>query len=173
MDLSAIPAGNKAPDVVNVVIEVPMEGSPVKYELDKDSGALKVDRILHTPMRYPCNYGFVPQTLGDDGDPLDVLVVSTVPFIAGCFVEARPVGVLLMEDEKGKDEKIIAVPASKTYPYFDHVQQTEDLPEILRQQIRHFFERYKDLEPGKWVKVTGWGSAEDAKQLIRSSLQAA
>ena len=170
MNLSAIPSGN-LPEEMNVVVEVPMGVSPVKYELDKESGALYVDRIIHTAMYYPCNYGFIPGTLGDDGDPLDVLVASTVPFVPGSVVKARPVGVLLMEDESGQDEKIVAVPVSKTFPYFDDVETTDDLPPVLREQIRHFFEHYKDLEKGKWVKVTGWGDLDAAKRIITDSVK--
>jgi len=170
MNLSAIPTGN-LPDEMNVVIEVPMGVSPVKYELDKDSGALFVDRIIHTAMYYPCNYGFIPGTLGDDGDPLDVLVASTVPFVPGSVVKARPVGVLRMEDESGGDEKIVAVPVSKTFPYFNNVKSVDDLPEVLREQIRHFFEHYKDLEKGKWVKVSGWGDLSAAKEIIAASVK--
>lgn len=170
MNLNEIPAGKNAPSEVNVVIEVPMGVSPVKYELDKDSGALFVDRVLHTAMYYPCNYGFIPQTLGGDGDPLDVLVASTVPVTPGCVLPARVIGVLMMEDEKGEDEKILAVPATKIFPYFDNVKSYRDLPEILIKQITHFFEHYKDLEKNKWVKVTGWKEAADAESLIRAGL---
>jgi inorganic pyrophosphatase len=171
MDVTKIPPGKNPPEDVNVVIEVPMGGAPVKYELDKDSGALFVDRIVHTAMHYPCNYGFIPGTLGADGDPLDVLVVSTLPFMPGSVVRARPVGVLLMEDESGGDEKIVAVPVSKTFPYFDDVKEATDLPAILREQIRHFFEHYKDLEKGKWVKVSGWGDSAKAKAIISASVK--
>ncbi|MET0156105.1 MAG: inorganic diphosphatase [Rickettsiales bacterium] len=170
MNLSALTPG-KTPDEINVVVEVPMGVSPVKYEMDKESGALFVDRIIHTAMYYPCNYGFIPGTLGKDGDPLDALVASTVPFVPGSVVKARPVGVLLMEDESGCDEKIVAVPVSKTFPYFDAVKTVDELPAVLCDQIRHFFEHYKDLEKGKWVKVTGWGDLSTAKAIIADSVK--
>lgn len=171
MDITKIPVGKNPPEEINVIIEVPAGSAPVKYEFDKDAGALVVDRIVHTAMHYPCNYGFVPGTLGDDGDPLDVLVVSTLPFISGCYVPCRPIGVLNMEDESGRDEKIIAVPTSKTHPFYDNVNEIADLPEVLSAQIAHFFEHYKDLEKGKWVKVTGYGGAEDAKKIISASVK--
>lgn len=170
MDVSKIPAGKKTPWDINVVIEVPMGAAPVKYEMDKDSGALFVDRILFTAMHYPCNYGFIPNTLGGDGDPLDVLVASQLPVVPGSVFRVRPIGVLMMEDEGGMDEKILAVPVSKLTPYFDKVKSYEDLPEILIKQIGHFFERYKDLEPNKWVKVTGWKGADDAAKLIEEGI---
>ncbi len=170
MDISKIPAGNNPPEDINVVIEVPQHADPIKYELDKESGAIFVDRFMHTAMHYPCNYGFVPNTLSDDGDPVDVLVVSAFSLIPGCVVPCRPVGVLLMEDEAGMDAKVLAVPASKLNPIYDHVQEPEDLPKFLTDQIRHFFEHYKDLEPNKWVKVTGWGNADDARKEILDSI---
>lgn len=173
MDLKHIPIGPNPPREVNVIIEVPSGGEPVKYEMDKDSGALFVDRIVHTSMRYPANYGFVPNTLGDDGDPLDALVVSGVPFIPGCVVQARPVGVLLMEDEKGGDEKLLMVPLDKLHPYYTGVQTYTDLPPIVIEQIGHFFGHYKDLEPGKWVKVTGWAGPEEAERLINEAVERA
>lgn len=166
MRIDLIPAGDNPPETLNVLIEVPIGGEPVKYEFDKASGALFVDRILHTPMRYPANYGFVPHTLGDDGDPLDALVITRSPIIAGAVIKVRPVGVLLMEDDKGGDEKLITVPVDATFPYYAEVGEHGDLPPIVTQQIEHFFQHYKDLEPGKWVKIKGWGDAETAKQII-------
>lgn len=170
MDLKHIPTGKKAPDEVNVVIENPMNSDPVKYELDKDSGALFVDRFLHTAMFYPGNYGFIPHTLSGDGDPTDVMVVSHLKIMPGAVLPSRPVGVLRMEDDGGQDEKIIAVPTSKILPYYDDVKNTDDLPEILRQQIEHFFMHYKDLEKGKWSKTLGWGDADEARKLINEAI---
>ena len=166
MSLQAIPTGKNPPEEVNVIIEIPQGGEPIKYEIDKDTGALFVDRILGTSMRYPCNYGYVPNTLCGDGDPIDVLVVMPMPLQAGCVVKCRPIGVLNMSDESGEDAKLLAVPVSKTTPIYDNVKSYEDLPEIQIKQIAHFFERYKDLEPGKWVKVDGWQGSEAAKQAI-------
>ena len=145
MRIDLIPVGKSPPDDINVVIEVPTGGEPVKYEFDKASGALFVDRILHTPMRYPANYGFVPHTLSPDGDPLDALVVSRTPFIPGCVVRARPIAVLNLEDEAGGDEKLVCVPVDSTFPYYSNVGGRDDLPEIVFQQIEHFFTHYKDL----------------------------
>jgi inorganic pyrophosphatase len=139
---------------------------PIKYELDKAAGTLVVDRFLHTPMRYPGNYGFVPHTLSEDGDPIDVLVVNTRPIVPGAVINVRPVGVLMMQDEAGGDEKVIAVPMPKLTKRYEHVHEYTDLPDITLQQMRHFFEHYKDLEPGKWVKVLGWGNAAEAKKMI-------
>lgn len=170
MDISKISVGKNPPSNVNVVIEVPMGSLPVKYEMDKDSGALLVDRFLATPMFYPCNYGFIPQTLSGDGDPADVLVVCQYPLVSGSVIAARPVGVLLMEDEGGQDEKIIAVPQSKLTPLYDNVKSYSDLPASLLAQIQHFFERYKDLEKGKWVKVTGFADAARAEAIISEAL---
>ena len=166
MRLEAIPTGQNPPADINVVIEVPVSGEPIKYEMDKASGTLFVDRFLYTPMRYPGNYGFVPHTLSADGDPIDVLVCNTRAIVPGAVINCRPVGVLVMEDEAGGDEKIIAVPSSKLTQRYDKVRTYSDLPDITLQQIQHFFEHYKDLEPGKWVKVLRWGNAEDAHQLI-------
>jgi len=171
MDISKIPAGANPPDEINVVIEVPQHGDPIKYELDKESGAIFVDRFMHTAMHYPCNYGFVPNTLSDDGDPVDVLLVSAFALIPGCVVPCRPVGVLQMEDEAGMDAKVLAVPASKLKPVYHHVQEPEDLPRFLIDQIGHFFEHYKDLEGGKWVKVTGWADADAARKEIVASIR--
>tara|TARA_B100001179_G_scaffold224533_1_gene203382 strand:+ start:164 stop:700 length:537 start_codon:yes stop_codon:yes gene_type:complete len=170
MNLNKIPVGKNPPEEVNVVIEVPSGGHPVKYEMDKDTQCITVDRFLHTPMRYPANYGFIPQTLGDDGDPLDVLVVAQFPLVSGCVIAVRPIGVLEMEDDGGGDEKIVAVPITKLDPYYKDIQEIENLPAILKGQIQHFFEHYKDLEPGKWVKVSGWGDAERARELITKGI---
>jgi inorganic pyrophosphatase len=166
MNIDLIPAGDQVPERINVIIEVPLGGEPVKYEFDKKSGAIFVDRILHTSMRYPANYGFVPQTLGEDGDPLDALVLAHSPLISGCVIRVRPVGVLLMDDDKGGDEKLITVPVDSTFPYFADVDEADDLPPIVKQQIEHFFMHYKDLEPGKWAKLNGWGNRETAERLI-------
>ncbi|MEM8793100.1 MAG: inorganic diphosphatase [Pseudomonadota bacterium] len=170
MRLDAIPVGSNPPDDVNVIIEVPIGGEPIKYELDKDSGTLFVDRFLYTPMRYPGNYGFVPHTLSDDGDPIDVLVANTRPLVPGCVINVRPIGVLVMEDEKGQDEKIVAVPSSKITRRHEKIENFSDLPEITRQQINHFFEHYKDLEPGKWVKVETWGDHNRAREMIQEAI---
>jgi inorganic pyrophosphatase len=173
MDLSKIPPGQSPPYDINVMIEIPQGGVPVKYELDKATGALFVNRFLHTTMFYPGNYGFIPNTLSQDGDPIDVLVVSQVPVIPGAVVRCRPVGVLMMEDEAGPDEKIIAVPLDRLNPYFSGIKSYEDLPEILREQIVHFFRHYKELEPGKWVKVTNWYGPEEASNFIREAIERA
>lgn len=173
MDLSKIPTGKNPPEDINVVIEVPVDTDPVKYELDKDSGALFVDRYLFTPMRYPGNYGFVPNTLSDDGDPADVIIPTTRPLIPGCVINCRPVGVLVMEDEGGGDEKILAVPTSKLTKRYDDIKNYDDLPEITLQQIGHFFEHYKDLEPNKWVKVVGWKDAATAKSMLQEAVDRA
>ena len=170
MRLEAIPVGNNPPDDVNVVIEVGIGGEPIKYEMNKEAGTLFVDRFLHTPMRYPGNYGFVPHTLSDDGDPIDVLVANTRPIAPGAVINVRPVGVLKMEDESGGDEKIVAVPSPKLTKRYLHVQTYSDLPQITLDQIRHFFEHYKDLEPGKWVKVLGWGDAAEAQRMIMEAI---
>ena len=170
MRIDAISIGKNPPQEVNVIIEVPVGGEPIKYEMDKDAGTLVVDRFLYTAMRYPGNYGFIPHTLSDDGDPCDVLVASTRAIVPGAVMSVRPVGVLFMEDEAGHDEKIIAVPAPKLTQRYDKVRTTSDLPDITLQQIQHFFEHYKDLEPGKWVKVLRWGGAEDAHKLILESI---
>ena len=170
MDLSKIPAGRKPPDDINALIEIPVGGVPVKYEIDKASGTLFVDRFLHTAMFYPGNYGFIPHTLSGDGDPCDVLVANTRAIVPGAVMSVRPVGVLLMEDEAGGDEKIIAVPSSKLTQRYDKVKTYSDLPDITLAQIQHFFEHYKDLEPGKWVKVLRWAGAEDAHQLIMEGI---
>jgi inorganic pyrophosphatase len=170
MRIDAISIGIDPPRDVNVIVEVPVGGEPIKYEMDKDAGTLVVDRFLYTAMRYPGNYGFIPHTLSDDGDPCDVLVANTRAIVPGAVMSVRPVGVLLMEDEAGGDEKIIAVPSSKLTQRYDKVRNYNDLPDITLQQIQHFFEHYKDLEPGKWVKVLRWGGAEDAHRLIVESI---
>jgi inorganic pyrophosphatase len=170
MRIDAIKIGDNPPEDVNVIIEVPIGGEPIKYELDKAAGTLVVDRFLHTPMRYPGNYGFVPHTLSRDDDPIDVLVANTRPTVAGAVMNVRPVGVLKMEDEAGGDEKVIAVPTRKLTKRYAQVANYTDLPEITLQQIQHFFEHYKDLEPGKWVKVANWGDATEARKLIAEAI---
>ncbi len=171
MLINKISAGDKIPNEVNVIIEVPMNADPVKYEMDKKSGAIFVDRFIATPMYYPCNYGFVPHTLSDDGDPIDVLVVSDYAVVPGAVIPAKPVGVLLMEDEKGLDEKIIAVPAKGLNSQYDNVESYEQLPVNLVNKIRHFFENYKGLEKNKWVKITGFGDAKKARELIEEAVK--
>jgi len=173
MNLDAIPIGINPPEDVNVVVEVGAGGEPIKYEMNKAAGTLFVDRFLYTPMRYPGNYGFVPHTLSPDGDPIDVLVANTRPIVPGAVINVRPVGVLKMEDDGGGDEKIIAVPSPKLTKRYVHVMNYTDLPEITLEQIRHFFEHYKDLEPGKWVKIAGWGDAAEARQLIQEATERA
>lgn len=173
MSLGNVPAGSNLPDEVNVVIEIPANADPIKYEVDKDTGTLWVDRFMATPMFYPCNYGFVNQTLSLDGDPVDVLVPTPYPLQAGSVIKCRPVGVLKMSDESGEDAKVIAVPVSKLTKEYEHIQDVNDLPELLRAQITHFFERYKELEKGKWVKVEGWGDVNEAKDEIKSSFERA
>jgi inorganic pyrophosphatase len=172
MSLNNVPAGKDLPNDFNVVIEIPMNGDPVKYEVDKESGAIFVDRFMSTAMHYPCNYGYIPQTLSDDGDPVDVLVVTPVPLPIGVVVRCRAVGVLKMNDEAGGDAKLLAVPVDKLLPIYKNVQKPDDLPELLLQQIQHFFEHYKDLEKGKWVKVEGWFGADEAKKEIVASAEA-
>lgn len=173
MRLEAISIGKNPPQEVNVVIEVPIGGEPIKYEMDKASGALIVDRFLYTAMRYPGNYGFIPHTLSADGDPCDVIVANTRAIVPGAVMSCRVVGVLLMEDEAGGDEKIIAVPSNKLTRRYEKVQNYADLPEITLQQIEHFFSHYKDLETDKWVRVLGWGDAEKAFQIILESIERA
>lgn len=170
MRIDAIPVGHKPPYDVNVIVEVPLGGVPVKYEMDKASGAMFVDRFLHTSMYYPCNYGFVPHTLSDDGDPIDVLVAGRVPVVPGAVLRTRPVGVLLMKDEKGQDEKILGVPVDDLSPFYENVSSYRDLPRVLVHQIEHFFDHYKDLEEGKWVEIVRWGGAEEALDMIRASI---
>ena len=173
MRIDAIPIGKDPPNDVNVIVEVPIGGEPIKYEMDKAAGTLFVDRFLHTPMRYPGNYGFVPHTLSEDGDPIDVLVANTRPIVPGAVLNVRPVGVMKMEDDGGGDEKIIAVPSDKLTQRSLHVRNYTDLPRITIEQIQHFFEHYKDLEPGKWVKFIGWGDADEARRLIREAIERA
>ena len=171
MHFSSIKIGENPPEDINVIIEVAVGGHPIKYEMDKESGMLVVDRFLYTPMTYPGNYGFVPHTLSDDGDPIDVLVCNTRPLIPGCLINCRPIGVMLMEDNSGLDEKIIAVPSNHLTKRYDKVHTHEDLPEITLQQIVHFFEHYKDLEPGKWVKVGGVEGPDRAKKFILEAIE--
>lgn len=163
MSLNKVPAGRDVPNDFNVIIEIPMNADPIKYEVDKDSGAIFVDRFMGTAMHYPCNYGYVPETIADDGDPCDVLVITPFPLIPGVVVRCRAIGVLKMTDEAGGDSKVLAVPVDKILPIYSHWQKPEDLQDLRLQQIQHFFEHYKDLEKGKWVKVEGWGGPEDAK----------
>ena len=170
MSLDRVPAGKEIPHDCNVIIEIPMHAEPIKYEMDKASGALVVDRFLYTPMRYPGNYGFIPHTLSDDGDPCDVLVLSPVPLITGVVVRCRPIGMLKLDDEAGGDAKILAVPIDKLSSLYRNVKSPRDLPEITTRQIAHFFEHYKDLEPGKWVRVGSWVEAEDARAEIVESI---
>jgi inorganic pyrophosphatase len=173
VQLDAIPVGQDAPNDVNVVIEVPVGGEPIKYEMDKASGALFVDRFLYTSMRYPGNYGFVPHTLSDDGDPIDILVANTRAITPGAVINCRPIGVLIMKDEAGGDEKVIAVPSAKLTRRYENVKNYKDLPQITLEQIEHFFAHYKDLEQGKWVEVDRWGDAAEAKAMITTAIDRA
>ena len=173
MRIDAIAIGENPPEDVNVIVEVPVGGNPIKYELDKDAGTLVVDRFLYTPMSYPGNYGFVPHTLSEDGDPIDVLICNTRPLVPGCVINVRPIGVLIMEDNAGQDEKVIAVPSHQLTKRYDDVRNATDLPTITLQQIEHFFEHYKDLEPGKWVKIGDWQGSDDAKRLIVEAIERA
>ncbi len=171
MSLNLVPSGNNLPEEINVIIEIPLNADPIKYEVDKDSGAIFVDRMLGTAMHYPCNYGYVPHTLCGDGDPVDVLVIMPLPLIPGSVVKCRPIGVLKMTDEGGEDAKLVAVPVDKITPLYKHVESVRDLPEITLNQISHFFEHYKDLEAGKWVKIEGWEGPEAARQEILDSVK--
>jgi inorganic pyrophosphatase len=171
MQLNLVSTGRNPPEEINVIVEVPVGGEPIKYEMDKVSGALVVDRFLYTSMRYPGNYGFIPRTLSDDGDPCDVLIANQRGIIPGAIVAARPVGVLKMQDEAGGDEKILAVPATRLTRRYEKVHNYTDLPEITIQQVQHFFEHYKDLEKSKWVKGIGWGDAEEARSLIVTAME--
>lgn len=171
MRLDLVTAGNQAPEIFNVIIEIPMAADPVKYEVDKETGALFVDRFMGTSMHYPCNYGYVPCTLSPDGDPVDVLVITPFPLIPGVVVRSRALGLLKMTDEKGADAKVLAVPDDKVLSIYSHWKGYEDINRDRLLQIRHFFEHYKDLEPGKWVRVDGWGSADDARAEIRSGMR--
>ena len=173
MDISRISTGRNPPKDVHAVIEIPLGGVPVKYEIEKESGALFVDRFLHTAMFYPGNYGFIPHTLSADGDPCDILVVSQVPVVPGAVIRCRPVGALVMEDEAGGDEKILAVPVDALHPFYNGVQSYRDLPQIMCEQIAHFFQHYKDLEKGKWVTIVKWLDADGAEQLVIDAIERA
>ncbi|MDQ5911689.1 MAG: inorganic pyrophosphatase [Pseudomonadota bacterium] len=169
MILDRVGAGHNLPDEFNVIIEIPAHSDPVKYEVDKESGALFVDRFMNAAMHYPCNYGYIPHTMGEDGDPLDVLVVAPLPVISGCVVRARPMGVLKMTDESGGDAKILAVPIKKECTQFDDIESYEQMSKTLLARIAHFFQHYKDLDSGKWVQIDGWGSVQEAKEeVVRS-----
>ncbi len=171
MSLNKVSSGKSLPDDFNVIIEIPMHGEPVKYEVDKDSGAIFVDRFMSTAMHYPCNYGYIPHTLSDDGDPVDVLVVTPIPLQIGVVVRCRPLAVLKMEDESGVDAKLLAVPVDKLTAVYRNVKSYKDLPEILLKQIEHFFAHYKDLEPNKWVKIQGWEDGDSAKREIMAGVE--
>ena len=173
MRIEAISIGRNPPEEVNVIVEVPVGGEPIKYEMDKEAGTLVVDRFLYTSMRYPGNYGFIPHTLSDDGDPCDVLIANQRGIIPGAIVSVRPIGVLKMRDEAGGDEKIIAVPVPKLTRRYENVWDYTDLPDIAVQRIEHFFAHYKDLEPGKWTKMLGWGNAAEARQMILDAIERA
>ena len=173
MDLKLIPAGRNPPKDVNAVIEIPLGGVPVKYEFDKQSGALYVDRFLHTAMFYPGNYGFIPHTLSQDGDPCDVIVMAQVPVVPGAVIRCRPVGALLMEDEAGQDEKVLAVPVDDLHPFYTGVTSYRDLPAVMLEQIAHFFQHYKDLEKGKWVTIVRWVDTVDAERIIVEAIERA
>ncbi len=170
MSLNKVPAGNDLPEEINVIVEIPAHADPVKYEVDKASGAMFVDRFMSTCMHYPTNYGYVPHTLSEDGDPVDVLVPTPFPLLAGSVIKCRPVGVLMMTDESGIDAKILAVPLRKLSPVYQGIKEISDMPELLLNQIQHFFEHYKDLEPGKWVRIDGWKDASAAKKEILDSV---
>ena len=173
MRIEHISTGRNPPEEVNVIVEVPVGGEPIKYEMDKKSGTLVVDRFLYTSMRYPGNYGFIPHTLSDDGDPIDVLIANQRGIVPGAVIAVRPVGVLKMQDEAGGDEKIVAVPVPRLTRRYENIKTYTDLPEITLQQIEHFFAHYKDLEANKWVKVTGWGGADEAKRMILDAVERA
>ena len=172
MGFDQVKAGKDVPNDINVIIEISAQGDPIKFEVDKDSGAVFVDRFMGTSMRYPINYGYVPHTIAGDGDPVDVLVVTPFPLMPGVVIRCRPVGVLNMTDEAGGDAKLIAVPHDKLSVIYKDVQEYTDLPALLLEQIKHFFENYKDLEKGKWVKVEGWGNADEARQAILKAVAA-
>jgi len=171
VNLDRVGPGKNFPNEINVVVEIPAHSDPVKYELDKDTGAMFVDRFMTTAMHYPCNYGYVPHTLSKDGDPVDVMVVTTYPLISGSVIQCRPVGVLKMTDESGDDAKILAVPTDKLSQMYRSVQDFRDMPGVILEQIAHFFEHYKDLDEGKWVRVYGWGGVDEAKEEILASVQ--
>ncbi|MFP3874187.1 MAG: inorganic diphosphatase [Thiohalophilus sp.] len=171
MNLDRVDSGKNIPDNINVIIEIPAHSDPVKYEVDKDTGAMFVDRFMNTAMHYPCNYGYIPHTLSEDGDPVDVLVVSPMPVISGSVVRCRPIGILKMTDEAGPDAKLLAVPITKLCQLYDKAESPADMPQQLLDQIAHFFEHYKDLEEGKWVKIDGWGDKQAAHQEILDSIE--
>ncbi|QDP00243.1 inorganic diphosphatase [Thalassotalea sp. PS06] len=171
MSLNKVPAGKNLPDEINVIIEIPAHADPVKYEVDKESGAIFVDRFMSTCMHYPTNYGYVPHTLSLDGDPVDVLVPTPFPLMPGAVIRCRPIGVLNMTDESGEDAKVLAVPVDKLSTIYRGINEATEMPELLLNQISHFFERYKDLEPNKWVKIDGWADAQAAKDEILSSVK--
>ncbi len=171
MSLNKVPSGNSLPDDFNVIIEIPQHGEPVKYEVDKDSGAIFVDRFMNTAMHYPCNYGYIPHTLSDDGDPVDVLVITPVPLNTGVVVRCRPLAVLKMEDESGFDAKVLAVPVDKLSTLYRGLKSHTELPEIILKQIEHFFAHYKDLEPNKWVKISGWAGIDEARKEIMAGVE--
>lgn len=171
MNLDRVSSGKNLPDDINVIIEIPSHSDPVKYEVDKETGAMFVDRFMNTAMHYPCNYGYVPHTLSEDGDPVDVLVVTPVPLISGSVIRCRPLGLLRMTDEAGPDSKILAVPIDKLCTLYRQMQKPEDMPPLLLAQIAHFFEHYKDLEPNKWVKVQGWENGAAAKAEVLSGVE--
>ena len=171
MALDLVPTGKDVPNEVNVIIEIPKDAEPVKYEVDKATGAIFVDRILSTPMRYPCNYGYIPHTLCGDGDPADVLVILPLPLVPGSVIRCRPVGVLRMRDEAGSDEKLVAVPIDKVFGGYSHIEDISQVSQNWLDRIGHFFEHYKDLEKGKWVNLDGWGGAREAKDIIRDSVR--
>lgn len=173
MRIDKIPIGNDPPSDVNVIVEVPVGGEPIKYELDKSSGTLFVDRFLYTPMRYPGNYGFVPHTLSEDGDPIDVLVCNTRVIVPGAVINCRPIGVLVMEDDAGQDEKVLAVPSAQVSRRYETVRTFKDLPSITVDQVQHFFEHYKDLEPDKWVRIDHWGDDDEARVMISAAIDRA
>jgi inorganic pyrophosphatase len=171
MILDRVSYGDKAPDEVNVIIEIPSHSDPIKYEVDKETGAMFVDRFMGTAMHYPCNYGYIPRTLSEDGDPADVLVVTPIPVISGAVICVRPLGMLQMTDEAGRDSKILAVPIDKLSPMYNNVKNLHDLPKSLLDSIAHFFDHYKDLEQGKWVEIEGWVDIDEARQEIISSIE--
>ena len=173
MDLSKIPVGENPPYDVNALIEIPQGGEPVKYEIDKESGAIFVDRFLHTAMFYPGNYGFIPHTLADDGDPMDIIVVGPTPVVPGAIIRARPVGALIMRDEAGGDEKILAVPVDALHPFYAGIKSYRDLPPIMCEQVAHFFQHYKDLEKNKWVTIVKWVDTEAAERLVMEAIERA
>lgn len=172
MSTKAVPAGPKVPFEINVIVEIPKDADPIKYEVDKATGAIFVDRVLSTPMRYPCNYGYMPETLGDDGDPIDVAIIMPLPLVPGAVIQCRPVGVMDMEDEHGEDTKIIAVPLPKVFPAYEGIHSLDGVPESTRARIQHFFEHYKDLENGKWVRLKGWRDAQAARDEIQRAVAA-